>query len=191
MILAYYQVTGDLEWVERYYALLTQWTAYLIEDGLIPAEQLSTDDFSGRLANQTNLAVKAIVGIGAMAQLAQATGRFTQFVHYRATAEAYVLEWMQLALSAYPVLQPHAKLAYQDDHSSGLLYNLFGDRVLNLGLFGDELYEMQSIWYGHQAREYGVPLDTRHRWTKVRKILFGHLAIACCCTRLTPSSVTD
>lgn len=49
MILAYWQMTKDTEWVDKYYDILTQWTTYLIEDGLIPAEQLSTDDFAGEL----------------------------------------------------------------------------------------------------------------------------------------------
>lgn len=47
MILAYWQMTKDTAWVEKYYDILTQWTSYLIEDGLVPAEQLSTDDFAG------------------------------------------------------------------------------------------------------------------------------------------------
>lgn len=64
MILAYYQLSGDTEWIDSRWDILVQWTTYLIDDGLVPAEQLDTDDFSGRLANQTNLAVKAIVGIG-------------------------------------------------------------------------------------------------------------------------------
>lgn len=39
---AYWQLTKDTEWVAKYYDILTQWTTYLIEDGLVPAEQLST-----------------------------------------------------------------------------------------------------------------------------------------------------
>jgi hypothetical protein len=65
MALAYYQATGDAPWVDKHYTALLQWTGYLVSDGLVPAEQLSTDDFAGTLSNQTNLAVKAIVGIGA------------------------------------------------------------------------------------------------------------------------------
>lgn len=87
MILAYWQLTNDTAWVEKYYDILTQWTYFLIEDGLVPDEQLSTDDFAGTLSNQTNLAVKAIVGIGAMGQLAKATGRWVESIHYEATAK--------------------------------------------------------------------------------------------------------
>lgn len=122
MMLAYWQVTQDTPWIEKYYPILTQWTTFLIEDGLVPAEQLSTDDFAGTLSNQTNLAVKAIVGIGAMGKLAEATGNWVQSIHYRATAQAYVKEWYKLAMTEGSRKEPrHAKLAYQDDNSWGLL----------------------------------------------------------------------
>lgn len=71
MALAYYQATGDEPWVSKHYDVLKQWTSYLIDDGLVPAEQLSTDDFAGTLSNQTDLAVKAIVGIGTLLFLLQ------------------------------------------------------------------------------------------------------------------------
>ena len=56
------------------FSLLDQWTQFLITDSLIPANQLSTDDFAGSLANQTNLAIKGIIGIQAMAQIAKLNG---------------------------------------------------------------------------------------------------------------------
>ena len=56
------------------YNLLDQWTQFLITDSLIPANQFSTDDFAGQLANQTNLAIKGIIGIKAMSELAALAG---------------------------------------------------------------------------------------------------------------------
>lgn len=47
MALAYYQLTKDAVWVEKHYELFKQWTAFLLNDGLVPDEQLSTDDFAG------------------------------------------------------------------------------------------------------------------------------------------------
>ncbi|GAA5829765.1 hypothetical protein JCM11251_007872 [Rhodosporidiobolus azoricus] len=165
MALAYYQATGDKAWIEKNYDLFKQWTGFLLDEGLIPGEQLSTDDFAGTLANQTNLAVKAIVGIGAMGELAKQTGHFTDAVHYSATAKAYVQAWLKLALTGEGGAT-RAKLAYQDEQSWGLLYNLFGDRLLNLNLFDHKLYKQQSEWYQTKAERYGVPLDSRHAWTK-------------------------
>ena len=54
--------------------LLDQWTQFLITDSLIPANQISTDDFAGSLANQTNLAIKGIIGIKAMSEIASLVG---------------------------------------------------------------------------------------------------------------------
>ena len=59
MTLAYAQRANDTAYLNQHYRLLNQWADYLIDnDTLIPAYQLSTDDFAGALANQTNLALK-------------------------------------------------------------------------------------------------------------------------------------
>jgi hypothetical protein len=50
--------------------------------------------------------------------------------------------------------------------------NLFGDRLLNLDLFDKKLYEHQDAWYKSKTERYGVPLDSRHAWTKVHLSLF-------------------
>ena len=41
---------------------LLRLTDYLVNNGLYPATQLTTDDYMGAHTNNTNLAVKAIVG---------------------------------------------------------------------------------------------------------------------------------
>lgn len=64
------------------YNLLDQWTQFLITDSLIPANQISTDDFAGSLANQTNLAIKGIVGIKAMSQIASLAGKASVSSNY-------------------------------------------------------------------------------------------------------------
>lgn len=48
----------------------------------------------------------------------------------------------------------------------GILYNLYGDKVLNLGLVPQSVYDMQSAFYPTVNNQYGVPLDTRHTYTK-------------------------
>jgi hypothetical protein len=50
MVLAYYQRTGDRDYLVQHYPILDQWTQYLVEFALYPEYQLSTDDFAGRLA---------------------------------------------------------------------------------------------------------------------------------------------
>lgn len=50
MALAFAQKSGDTTYLESHYTILRQWTDYLIEDALYPANQISTDDFAGPLA---------------------------------------------------------------------------------------------------------------------------------------------
>ena len=41
MTLAYAQRTGDNGYLSKHYGLLDQWTQYLIDEALIPANQIS------------------------------------------------------------------------------------------------------------------------------------------------------
>jgi hypothetical protein len=62
MTLAYAQRTNDYGYLITRWRMLKQWTEYLVKDktALYPGLQLSTDDFAGMLANQTNLALKGM-----------------------------------------------------------------------------------------------------------------------------------
>ena len=50
MTLAYAQKASDTAYLSQHYKILNQWTQYLVEGALIPANQISTDDFAGPLA---------------------------------------------------------------------------------------------------------------------------------------------
>ncbi|KAJ7151690.1 hypothetical protein C8R46DRAFT_1166541 [Mycena filopes] len=129
MALSFARATNDHSQIARYANLLDQWTQFLIEDSLVPANQLSTDDFAGQLANQTNLAIKGITGIRCMAEIWGLLGNTAKQANYTA-------------------------------------YNLFGDVHLKLNLFPQSVYDEQTAWYKTVANKYGVPLDTRHTYTK-------------------------
>jgi hypothetical protein len=62
--------------------LLNQWTGYLVAEALIPANQISTDDFAGALANQTNLAIKGVIGIQAMSIISSILGNTVDQQNY-------------------------------------------------------------------------------------------------------------
>jgi hypothetical protein len=49
---------------------------------------------------------------------------------------------------------------------AGLLYNLYADRELGLNFVPQSVYDMQSTFYPTAKAKYGVPLDTRHSYTK-------------------------
>jgi len=50
MTLAYAQRANDNAYLSQHYDILDAWTQYLIAEALIPADQISTDDFAGSLA---------------------------------------------------------------------------------------------------------------------------------------------
>ncbi|KAJ7154108.1 DUF1793-domain-containing protein [Mycena filopes] len=163
MALSYAQKSGDISQLSQYVALLEQWTQFLITDSLIPDNQISTDDFAGPLANQTNLAIKGIVGIGAMAEIESLLGNAAQSANYSAVASGYVTQWQKLSASTTGA---HLTLAYGQSDSWGLSYNLYGDKLLKLNLFPASVYDEQTAWYQTHANAFGVPLDTRHTYTK-------------------------
>ena len=165
MTLAYAQALNDVSYLTQHYNLLKQWTQYLVEEALIPANQISTDDFAGSLANQTNLALKGIIGIEAFAMMAKLTGNTADASNYTGIAHSYIDQWQVLGV-AQDASPPHTTLGYGLNDTHGLLYNLYSDAELQLGLVPQSVYDMQSAFYPTVADEYGVPLDTRHNYTK-------------------------
>ncbi|KAM0745276.1 hypothetical protein ACQRIT_000660 [Beauveria bassiana] len=172
MMLAYAQRSGDNGWLKENWDLLTRWAEYLIEDAKIPAHQLSTDDFAGQLANQTNLAIKGIIALEAMAEIATRAGHPDLKPHYSDIAHEYYKFWSEHGINNNTAT-PHSTLAYDDMESYGLLYNLWGDKVLRLNFIPEEIYKMQSAWYPQVANEYGMVLDTRGTLTKTDWEIFA------------------
>ncbi|GBE79652.1 DUF1793-domain-containing protein [Sparassis latifolia] len=163
MTLSYAQRTNDNSLITDYYNLLDQWAQYLVTNTLIPGDQVSTDDFAGALANQTNLAIKGIIAIKAMSEMAAIVGNTASSANYSSIASSYVQQWQQLATSSDG---QHLTLAYGNDSTWGLSYNMYADKLLNTSLIPSSVYEMQTAWYPTVLNTYGVPLDTRHTYTK-------------------------
>ncbi|KLO07574.1 DUF1793-domain-containing protein [Schizopora paradoxa] len=163
MTLSYTQASGDNFLITNYFDLLDQWTQFLIADSLIPANQISTDDFAGSLANQTNLAIKGIVGIKAMSVIAGMVGDTARESNYSSIAASYVTQFQGFALSS---TGKHLTLSYGNDSSWGLSYNMFADKLLKTNVFPQSLFDLQTSWYKTVFNAFGVPLDTRHTYTK-------------------------
>lgn len=163
MVLAYVQRSGNTDYIKQHYNILKQWAAYLVEDSLYPAEQLSTDDFAGHLVNQTNLALKGIIGIEAMSQLSKLIGQDDDAQNYTTFAHDYITQWQTLGINTADD-PPHATLNYGNTTTWGLLYNLYNDKLLNTNLVPQEVYDMQSAFYPTVKENFGVPLDTRNRY---------------------------
>ena len=165
MTLSYAQKTGDTDYLRQHYDILNQWTQYLVSDSLIPDAQISTDDFAGPLANQTNLALKGMIGIQAMAKIASLTGNASDSTNYINISHDYITQWQTFGI-AHDDNPPHSTLAYGQNETHGLLYNLYADQLLETHLVPRSVYTMQSTFYPTVENTYGVPLDTRHDYTK-------------------------
>ncbi|CAK7210544.1 hypothetical protein SCUCBS95973_000818 [Sporothrix curviconia] len=165
---AYVQFVDDAPkgsaWLAEHYRLLRQFAEYLVAFSLVPAAQLSTDDFAGTLANQTNLAIKGILGVASMGEMARLAGHADDAAYYAKTARNYYRQWAAFAVD--PTGHSHTLLAYQWRSSWGLLYNVYMDRLLDLSIVGEDIYAMQSAWYAQVSQVFGVPLDSRHHYTK-------------------------
>ncbi|MGI8697184.1 MAG: glutaminase domain-containing protein [Mycobacteriales bacterium] len=146
-----------------HYPILKQWADYLVANALDPGFQNQTDDFTGFIAHSVNLALKGIIGIGAMGQIAAAAGNSAAQSHYRSVSTSYIGQWVT---KAQDDSGDHLKLAYDQPGTWSLKYNGYSDRVLRLGLVPGAVSDVEAAWYLSRANTYGVPLDLRHTYTK-------------------------
>ncbi|CDO69210.1 hypothetical protein BN946_scf185042.g112 [Trametes cinnabarina] len=154
------------------YNLTKRWADYLVANSLTPNNQYvrlshgkmqSTDDTPLREtadnegnANMTNLAIKGIIGVKAMAEISRALGQDLDAQQYDSHAAALVGSWQSLASSAD---QTHLLGFYGNQKSWALLYNIYADRLLGT----DILLKDQTAFYQtllQSSHPYGVPLDS-------------------------------
>jgi hypothetical protein len=151
-------------YVTNHYTVLKKWSDYLVANALDPGLQNQTDDFTGFIAHSSNLALKGILAIGAMGQIANTLGKAQDATYYTATAKSYIATW---STKSQDTATTHLKLAYDgDDVTWSLKYNSYPDRLLGLNLIPAATLAEESAWYAQQKNEYGFPLDNRHTYTK-------------------------
>ncbi len=147
----------------KHYAILKQWAEYEVVNGLDPAFQNQTDDFTGFIKSSANLALKAILGVGAMGQIAQHAGNSVDAKYFNTEAHKLINGWVKRATST---TGPHLVLAYGQPDTWSLKYNAFPDKALRLHLIPKSVLAMDSAWYLKQLKPFGIPLDLRHTYTK-------------------------
>ena len=72
------------------------------------------------ISNQTNLALKGMIGIQAMSVIAKETGHTADATNYSKIAHDYINKWQNLAVNRN-VTPAHTTLAYGDASSHGKL----------------------------------------------------------------------
>lgn len=167
MTAAVCKADGNAEFAVPYWDILKTWKNYLIEFGADPGDQLCTDDFAGHLEHNTNLSVKAIMGIQAYAMLAEMLGEKEEADKHYAMAKEMAADWEVRANAG-----DHYVLAFGKPDTWSLKYNLVWDKIWGCNLFSDEVYEKEIAYYIQNTLEYGTPLDSRCNYTKSDWILW-------------------
>ena len=153
---------GNTAFAEKYAPILKQWADYLVEKGLDPENQLCTDDFAGHLAHNTNLSVKAILGLGSYAQILEMQGKKEPASLYRTKAQEFAKRWVEMASDG-----DHYRLAFDKPGTWSQKYNLVWDKILGLNLFPTEVARKEIAFYENHLNRYGLPLDNRKTYTKL------------------------
>jgi len=104
-------------YAQTHYTILKKWADYLLTvpqggtypNALDPQFQNQTDDFTGPIAHSVNLALKGIIGVGAMGQIAALAGHMSDASHYSAASHSMITTWAQLSQST---TGPHLTLQY-------------------------------------------------------------------------------
>lgn len=153
---------SDISFFAENFDLAEKWVEYLVKYGLKPEEQLCTDDFAGHLKNNLNLAIKATVGIACYAELVGAAGKATIAEKFRKTAEKFAKEITDFAKKF-----SHMPISWDSDESTfSLKYNFAFDKLLQLNLFPQDIFEREIDCYLKKTNKFGTPLDNRETYTK-------------------------
>ena len=153
---------GHADLAQRFWPQLTQWATYLKQHGLDPENQLTTDDFAGHVAHNSNLSIKAIDALAAYADLAALLHHDNEAKSYKATAQDMAHKWITMASEG-----DHYKLAFNSPGTWSQKYNLVWDKVLDYNLFPEKVRATEIAYYLTKLNTYGLPLDSRADYTKL------------------------
>jgi hypothetical protein len=150
-----------------HYKILKQWADYLVANLPDPGFQNQTDDFAGSIAHSVNLAVKGIIAVGAMAQIATAAGNSADAAYYQGKARQFIGYWVT---NAQDPSGKHLDLTYNGSGGGngtwGTTYNGYADRLLGTGLIPASVLAEQAAWYASVSNEFGLPLQVPHSYAK-------------------------
>ena len=171
-------------------SILPQWANYLLTvpsgvtscNALDPQYQNQTDDFTGSIAHSSNLALKAILAVGAMGQIAGIAGNDSDQTYFSQQAKQLIGQWVKLSQNSTfthlllqyrePANQYSPDTTKEPDTAWSLKYNAYPDKLLGLNLVPDGVLTEEASWDIAQEKPYGIQLDYRNSYTKIDWELF-------------------
>jgi len=162
MIILTYLVSkysNDYSMAIENYDNLKKWANYLVNKGLIPENQLCTDDFSGHQDKNINLSIKSIVALKYFDKLLKAINKIEN------------IDYLKIAKERMEMIDKytgHIPMTFDSDYSTfSLKYNLVPDLLDDDVLFRRSIMEKEVDLYLNKKLKYGIPLDNRETYTKV------------------------
>ncbi|KAL1665470.1 hypothetical protein GGF50DRAFT_114109 [Schizophyllum commune] len=149
-------MSGDGAMLHNYYHVFEPWASYLTDNALRPGADQTTAEGDDGL-NHVNLALKGIIGVQAMSLISAALGKDDDASVYANHAASMIEKWIDTAR-----LEDHVDYIYNDPYTTGLLYNLFADKLLRTAIIPDNIYQNQTNYYSSKLGEdvgWGLPYN--------------------------------
>ena len=162
LVSAICKADGNYSFAEDNFDILEKWSKYLIRFGRDPEHQLCTDDFAGHLAHNVNLSIKAIMGIAGYSKILTRLGETEKADEMMSIAKNYAQSLVKNAVNS----DGSYRLAYDKPETFSLKYNSVWDKIWGTELFPEEFYKGEIARYKKEMLPYGVPLDSREKYTK-------------------------
>ena len=152
----------DVSFAKQHIKMIDRWSNYLIRYGCDPENQLCTDDFAGHLAHNVNLSIKATMGIAGYARILEKLGDAEKAAKMMAKAKKYAATIVKEAKNS----DRSYRLAFDQPNTFSLKYNAVWDKLWGTDVFPAEFYKGEIERYKKELLPYGVPLDSREKYTK-------------------------
>lgn len=159
---------GNAQYAQQHWNSLSKWADFLVEKGFDPESQENTDVFTGFSAHNSNLSIKAIQGIASYGRLADMLGKNEIAQKYTSLARAMALKWVEQTDDG-----DHYRFAFDQPGTWSQKYNLVWDKILKINVFPHEVPEKEVAYYLTKQNKYGLPLDSKHQYTKADWIVWS------------------